>query len=425
MLVTIKQAPGGIGGTITAPPSKSMAHRAVLCSALAEGTSHIENLEFSKDISATLSAAGQLCAKVRTGADRAVVEGLGSFLPVSAPVDCCESGSTLRFLIPIASLTGQKVTFVGRGRLMERPQTVYEKLYQKQSLRFEQSPAGLTVEGTLKSSEYELAGNVSSQFISGLLFALPLLDGDSTLHLIPPVESRSYIDMTRAVQAAFGVTSRWLDGNTLALPGRQHYRPCDYDVEGDYSQAAFPAVLGAVCGGVTVTGLSPDTLQGDAVILDILHRCGAQFTREGDTVTFAKAPLHGVDIDLADCPDLGPVLMVLGLLCGGTTVIRNAERLRLKESDRIAAMEAELRACGGVLESEGGTITIHGCAGKLHTPAAPLHGHNDHRVVMSLTVLALAAGLPLSIDDAEAVQKSWPHFFEAIKPLGAEVEYAG
>ena len=183
MLVTIKQTSGGIGGTITAPPSKSMAHRAVLCSALAEGASHIKNLEFSKDISATLSAAGQLCAKVRTGADRAAVEGLGSFLPVSAPVDCCESGSTLRFLIPIASLTGQKVTFVGRGRLMERPQTVYEKLYQEQSLRFEQSSAGLTVEGTLKSSEYELAGNVSSQFISGLLFALPLLAGDSTLPL--------------------------------------------------------------------------------------------------------------------------------------------------------------------------------------------------------------------------------------------------
>ena len=424
MNATIKRAPGGIGGTITAPPSKSMAHRAVLCSALAEGASHIENLEFSKDISATLSAAGQLCAKVRTGADRAVVEGLGSFLPVSAPVDCCESGSTLRFLIPIASLTGQKVTFVGRGRLMERPQAVYEKLYQEQSLRFEHSSAGLTVEGTLKSSEYELAGNVSSQFISGLLFALPLLDGDSTLHLIPPVESRSYIDMTRAVQAAFGVTSRWLDETTLALPGRQHYRPCDYDVEGDYSQAAFPAVLGAVCGGVTVTGLSPDTLQGDAVILDILHRCGAQFTREGDTVTFAKAPLHRVDIDLADCPDLGPVLMVLGLLCEGTTVIRNAERLRLKESDRIAAMEAELRACGGVLESEGGTITVHGCAEHLHAPEGILHGHNDHRVVMSLAVLSAAAGLPLTVDDAEAIQKSWPNFFAAIRPLGVEVEYA-
>ena len=423
MLVTISP-PARIGGTVSAPPSKSMAHRAVLCSALAKGISHIENLEFSKDISATLAAAGQLCARVESGPADVLVEGLGHFRPVFGPVDCCESGSTLRFLIPLASLTGQSITFVGRGRLMERPQSVYETLYREQNLHFEQANGQLTVAGSLRSGEYTLAGNVSSQFISGLLFALPLLDGDSTLHLIPPVESRSYIDMTRAVQAAFGVTSRWLDGNTLALPGRQHYRPCDYDVEGDYSQAAFPAVLGAVCGGVTVTGLSPDTLQGDAVILDILHRCGAQFTREGDTVTFAKAPLHGVDIDLADCPDLGPVLMVLGLLCEGTTVIRNAERLRLKESDRIAAMEAELRACGGVLESEGGTITVHGCAEHLHAPEGILHGHNDHRVVMSLAVLSAAAGLPLTVDDAEAIQKSWPNFFAAIRPLGVEVEYA-
>lgn len=424
MLVTIQNA-RSVGGTITAPPSKSMAHRAVLCAALAEGRSHITNLEFSKDISATLGAAAQLCARVRTGADDAVVEGLGHFVPLAAPVDCCESGSTLRFLIPIASLTGQTVTFVGRGRLMERPQSVYEALYHEQSLRFETSPAGLTVEGALKSGEYELAGNVSSQFISGLLFALPLLAGDSTLHLIPPVESRSYIEMTRAAQRRFGVESRWQDENTLFLPGGQQYAPCDYTVEGDYSQAAFPAVLGAVQGGVTLKGLSADTLQGDAAILGILRRCGAELSVTDEGIRLGKAPLRGTDIDLADCPDLGPVLMVLGLLCEGTTTIRNAERLRIKESDRIAAMEAELRACGGVLESEGGTITIHGCAGKLHTPAAPLHGHNDHRVVMSLTVLALAAGLPLSIDDAEAVQKSWPHFFEAIKPLGAEVEYAG
>ena len=168
MNATIKRAPGGIGGTITAPPSKSMAHRAVLCSALAEGASHIENLEFSKDISATLSAAGQLCAKVRTGADSAVVEGLGSFLPVSAPVDCCESGSTLRFLIPLASLTGQEVTFTGRGRLMERPQSVYEALYHEQSLRFEPSPAGLTVEGALRTG----AGIVTLASVEPVLAAV-------------------------------------------------------------------------------------------------------------------------------------------------------------------------------------------------------------------------------------------------------------
>ena len=424
MLVTISP-PARIGGTVSAPPSKSMAHRAVLCSALAKGTSHIENLEFSKDISATLAAAGQLCARVESGPADVLVEGLGHFRPVFGPVDCCESGSTLRFLIPLASLTGQSITFVGRGRLMERPQSVYETLYREQNLHFEQANGQLTVAGSLRSGEYTLAGNVSSQFISGLLFALPLLAGDSTLHLIPPVESRSYIEMTRAAQAAFGVTSHWLDDTTLCIPGGQQYHPRDYIVEGDYSQAAFLAVLGAVKGGITLTGLAAETLQGDAAILDILRRCGAKFTRTEAGLVFEHAPLQGVDIDLADCPDLGPVLMVLGLLCEGTTVIRNAERLRIKESDRIAAMEAELRACGGVLSSEGGTITVQGCKPRLHAPEAPLSGHNDHRVVMSLTVLALAADIPLAINEAEAVQKSWPHFFDALKPLGVEVHYAG
>ena len=424
MLVTISP-PAHIGGTVSAPPSKSMAHRAVLCSALAKGTSHIENLEFSKDISATLAAAGQLCARVESGPADVLVEGLGHFRPVFGPVDCCESGSTLRFLIPLASLTGQSITFVGRGRLMERPQSVYETLYREQNLHFEQANGQLTVAGSLRSGEYTLAGNVSSQFISGLLFALPLLAGDSTLHLIPPVESRSYIEMTRAAQAAFGVTSHWLDDTTLCIPGGQQYHPRDYIVEGDYSQAAFLAVLGAVKGGITLTGLAAETLQGDAAILDILRRCGAKFTWTEAGLVFEQAPLHGVDIDLADCPDLGPVLMVLGLLCEGTTVIRNAERLRIKESDRIAAMEAELRACGGVLSSEGGTITVQGCKPRLHAPEAPLSGHNDHRVVMSLTVLALAADIPLAINEAEAVQKSWPHFFDALKPLGVEVHYAG
>ena len=424
MIVQI-QPPARIGGTVSAPPSKSMAHRAVLCSALAKGISHIENLEFSKDISATLAAAGQLCARVESGPADVLVEGLGHFRPVFGPVDCCESGSTLRFLIPLASLTGQSITFVGRGRLMERPQSVYETLYREQNLHFEQANGQLTVAGSLRSGEYTLAGNVSSQFISGLLFALPLLAGDSTLHLVPPVESRSYIEMTRAAQAAFGVTSHWLDDTTLCIPGGQQYHPRDYIVEGDYSQAAFLAVLGAVKGGITLTGLAAETLQGDAAILDILRRCGAKFTRTEAGLVFEQAPLHGVDIDLADCPDLGPVLMVLGLLCEGTTVIRNAERLRIKESDRIAAMEAELRACGGVLSSEGGTITVQGCKPRLHAPEAPLSGHNDHRVVMSLTVLALAADIPLAINEAEAVQKSWPHFFDALKPLGVEVHYAG
>ena len=420
--------PGRLAGTAAVPPSKSAAHRAVVCAALAAGTSHIGNVEFSQDILATLGAAQQLGAKVERGEHELTITGRGNadgFATITRPVFCNESGSTLRFILPLFSLTAQKVRFTGAGRLMQRPQEIYAQLFERQGLRFEQNEQGITIFGRLCPGTFTLPGNVSSQFISGLLFALPLLGGTSTLHLIPPVESRSYIDMTRAVQHAFGVESRWLDENTLEIPGGQHYLPGDYTVEGDYSQAAFPAVLGAVTGGVAITGLSEETLQGDAAILEILRRCGARFTRTGQGVVFEKAPLHGTDIDLADCPDLGPVLMVLGLLCEGTTVIRNAERLRIKESDRIEAMETELRACGGQLESEGGTITIHGCAGALHAPEQPLSGHNDHRVVMSLAVLALATGLALPISGAEAIAKSWPDFLEAIKPLGAEVEHVG
>ena len=407
-------------GVLAAPPSKSMAHRAVLCAALADGESRLTGLAHSQDIDATLAAAAALGAQVEAGESWARIAGAAPLQAPAAPVDCCESGSTLRFLIPLAALTGRPVAFTGRGRLMQRPQSVYQELFASQGLRFEQEGDTLTVAGPLRPGCFSLAGDVSSQFISGLLFALPLLDGDSRLCLKPPVESRSYIEMTRAAQSRFGVASAWLDEYTLAVPGGQAYRPRDMAIEGDWSQAAFPAALGVLAGDVTVTGLEPGTLQGDAVILDILRRCGGRAEAVPGGVRFQKSALHGTKIDLADCPDLGPILMALGLLCEGETVITNAGRLRLKESDRIAAMEQELRKLGGRIESDGGTVTVRRSA--LHAPAGPLWGHNDHRVVMSLTVLAAAAGLPVQIDGAEAVAKSWPGFFAAVRQLGVEVE---
>ena len=407
-------------GVLAAPPSKSMAHRAVLCAALADGESRLTGLAHSQDIDATLAAAAALGAQVEAGEGWARIAGAAPLQAPAAPVDCCESGSTLRFLIPLAALTGRPVAFTGRGRLMQRPQSVYQELFASQGLRFEQEGDTLTVAGPLRPGCFSLAGDVSSQFISGLLFALPLLDGDSRLCLKPPVESRSYIEMTRAAQSRFGVASAWLDEYTLAVPGGQAYRPRDMAIEGDWSQAAFPAALGVLAGDVTVTGLEPGTLQGDAVILDILRRCGGRAEAVPGGVRFQKSALHGTKIDLADCPDLGPILMALGLLCEGETVITNAGRLRLKESDRIAAMEQELRKLGGQIESDGGTVTIRRSA--LHAPAGPLWGHNDHRVVMSLTVLAAAAGLPVQIDGAEAVAKSWPGFFAAVRQLGVEVQ---
>ena len=419
MTVYIRPGPPP-SGVLAAPPSKSMAHRAVLCAALADGESRLTGLAHSQDIDATLAAAAALGAQVEAGESWARIAGAAPLQAPAAPVDCCESGSTLRFLIPLAALTGRPVAFTGRGRLMQRPQSVYQELFASQGLRFEQEGDTLTVAGPLRPGCFSLAGDVSSQFISGLLFALPLLDGDSRLCLKPPVESRSYIEMTRAAQSRFGVASAWLDEYTLAVPGGQAYRPRDMAIEGDWSQAAFPAALGVLAGDVTVTGLEPGTLQGDAVILDILRRCGGRAEAVPGGVRFQKSALHGTKIDLADCPDLGPILMALGLLCEGETLITNAGRLRLKESDRIAAMEQELRKLGGQIESDGGTVTVRRSA--LHAPAGPLWGHNDHRVVMSLTVLAAAAGLPVQIDGAEAVAKSWPGFFAAVRQLGVEVQ---
>lgn len=419
MLVHLHPAP--VQGVLTAPPSKSMAHRAVLCAGLSKGLCRVRNLSISQDIQATLAAVRQFGAKVRVTDAFVDIEGPGGFATILRPVDCGESGSTLRFLIPIMSLTGQQVDFCGKERLFQRPLDVYQNMFDAQSLLFSQHATGLTIKGRLTPGEYSLKGDISSQFISGLLFALPLLHRGSTLTITPPFESRSYVELTLAALRDFGVEAGWSEEteNTLVIPGGQRYHNRDYIVEGDYSQAAFFAVLGAVCGGISIGGLRPDSLQGDAAILAILARCGAKFTRQGDVVTFEKAPLTATTIDLTDCPDLGPILMVLGLFCEGETVIENAGRLRIKESDRIASMEEELHKFGGHIASEGSTITIEG--GPLVMPGR-LYGHNDHRVVMSLSVAALAAGYPVAISGAQAVAKSWPEFFAVLGDLGASLE---
>ena len=406
---------------VQAPPSKSLSHRAVLCAGLARGVSVVDNLEYSQDVTVTLDGVAQVCARVRREEHSARIEGHGGFATVVRPVFCGESGSTLRFFIPVFSLTGQKVHFTGAGRLFKRPMGIYKDIFESQRLQFEQTEDGITIQGALSAGEFTLPGNVSSQFISGLLFALPLLYHDSKVHITAPFESRSYVELTLGVMRDFGVQARWseTEPDTLLIPGGQTYRNRSYTVEGDYSQAAFFAVLGALAGGVTITGLRPDSCQGDAAILDILQCCGARFTRSGSTVSFAKSELAATDIDLADCPDLGPILMVLGCFCKGTTHITNAARLRLKESDRIAAMEQELGKFGAKITSTENDVYIEGTA--LSCPGE-LYGHNDHRVVMSLAVCALAAGLPVVIDDAQAINKSWPDFFRVLEKTGAELE---
>ena len=408
-----------LGGTVTAPPSKSMAHRALICAALAKGESTVTNVAFSQDIAATVRALRAFGAQIEQSGGEVTVRG-GALRAPKAPVDCGESGSTLRFLIPLAALLGEPVVFTGHGRLLQRPQTVYERLFAGCGVSFEHTPQAIRVCGRLAPGRYCVAGDVSSQFITGLLLALSLLDGPSELAVTGAFESASYAALTASSMADFGVPVR-REGQTFFLSGGAGYRPREYRVEGDWSQAAFFAVLGAAVGGVGVAGLRADSLQGDRAILAILRRAGARIACEDGVYRFEKSALRGGEIDLADCPDLGPVLMALGLLCAGETHIVHARRLRLKESDRIGAMEQEIRRMGGCIASGEDDVTVAG--GALH--GAALQAHGDHRVAMAMAVAALASGAEATIDGAEAVEKSYGDFWRDLRALGAEVTQDG
>lgn len=409
MTAIIKKS--NIAGKITAPPSKSMSHRAIMCAALAGGKSVIKNVSMSQDISATLGAMRMLGATAEVDGTTITVTGIGGAPDKSAcgEVFCCESGSTLRFIIPLFSLTGSAVKFTGQGRLMQRPQGVYEQIFQNRGLSFVQNYESIVIDGALTAGEYVVDGSVSSQFISGLFFALPLLDGDSTVKITPPFESRSYVNLTMQAMRDFGVSLTWKDNYTICIKGKQKYTSCDYTVEGDYSQAAFFEVLNAVTHSVKIDGLRKDSLQGDMAVMDIVKRC-----------TQADGSLKATKIDLADCPDLGPILIVLGLFCEGETVITNAQRLRVKESDRIETMQAEIDKIGGIMHSDSGDIFVKK---SVLRGADDLDGHNDHRIVMAMAVAALAAGIEVTLHGADAVKKSYPDFWRDIQMLGAEVSF--
>ncbi len=414
-------------GHVCAPPSKSMAHRLLICAALSPGETVVENLAWSADIRATVAALEALGAQVETGAAHACVRGVSPpFTPPGAPVDCNESGSTLRFMIPLFSLCGSAV-LTGAARLFARPLSVYESIFAQQGLLFEKKDNCLTLGGPLAGGAFCLPGDVSSQFSSGLLFALPLLPGGGRVVVAPPFESKSYVALTRAAQAMFGVDSSWDDENTICIDSNQKYNMCTEPVivEGDWSQAAVPAVIAAVRGDVRISGLARGSAQGDRVIVDVLAKCGAVINWEEDILHISH-PGHPLaapgDIDLADCPDLGPILCCLALFCEGETRLVNAGRLRIKESDRIASMETELRKLGASVASTGSSVSIRGGVPLVLDGGVALAAHNDHRVVMALSAAALCGGGCVDISGAEAINKSWPDYFSALQALGAEVE---
>lgn len=398
-------------GSIVIPPSKSIAHRAIICACLAEGVSVLNNIDTSEDMHATISAMECIGAKVTRDGKSLTIRGVNNQIKlIDKEINCIESGSTLRFLIPLLSLANEKVTFVGRNRLLHRPQSIYQKLYDERNIPFTHTAEKIEVEGALKSGLYELDGDVSSQFITGLLFTLPLLDGDSTIKIKAPFESKSYVDLTLQTLADFGVHLEFKDDLTLFIKGNQSYQAREYSVEGDFSQFAFFAALGAIKGEVECLGMRHDSLQGDKEIVDILMRMNANITEIENGYKISQSKLKATQIDLANCPDLGPILCVLSMYAQGQTHIINASRLRIKESDRIASMEEELAKFGVSIRSTENELFIEG--GKDFMCTSDLSGHKDHRIAMSLSIASACNLSETMITGAECVNKSYPAFFE-------------
>lgn len=409
-------------GNITIPPSKSLAHRAIICACLAPGRSVISNIDYSVDIRATIEGMRHLGASIKEDKDSLFIDGIETFQYDGDVVNCHESGSTLRFFLPLFSLTGKRATFSGSKRLIERPQNVYEMLFQEQGIDFVRTYPNIIIDGRLKPGELTLKGNVSSQFITGLLFALPLLEADSKIHIEPPFESRSYVDLTIQMLKRFQIIVEYEDAYTLAIKGNQQYQPTDVLVEGDYSQLVFWASLGVLNHSVETHGLDLHSLQGDKKTIDIFQSMNAGIKVLDDGYQFCPGTLNGTVIDLNDCPDLGPMLFALATQANGKTTFQNAGRLRIKESDRIEAMETELKKLGCSISSTFGTVTITGPV-KLQGNVT-LHGHNDHRIVMALSILATIADEPITIDDAQAISKSYPGFFKDLASCGIFIEFA-
>ena len=389
-------------GQVKAPPSKSASHRLLIAAGLANGRSKVKNIALSEDIKATIDALSAFGAKCSVNGDTVTVEGGGleNIGSIKKTVNCRESGSTLRFFIPLGLLFETPVEFTGYGRLLKRPMTVYEDICSEQGLEFSQSDEKILVKGRLKSGTYNVRGDISSQFITGLLFALPMLQGDSVINIIPPVESRPYIDMTLKALSDFGIEYKF-EGNVINIPGGQRYCAREITVEGDYSNAAFLEALKMTGGDVEVTGLDPDSIQGDKAYIGFFKdlRSGGR-----------------PELDISQCPDLGPVLMGMAALCGGA-VLNGTKRLRIKESDRGQAMKEELLKFGIEAEIYDNHIVVKG--GVLKKPEETLDPHNDHRIAMTLALLASVTGG--EIENAQCVNKSYPAFWEDIKKLGIKV----
>ncbi len=384
-------------GEIKIPPSKSVAHRAMVCSFLAGG-GKVEPIIDSNDM-------------------KAMEQVINAFQFNRNDIDCIESGNTLRFMIPVGAALGKKCTFYGKGRLPERPITEYLRLLSEHGVKCvaENGKIPLEIDGKLESGDYEIAGNISSQYITGLLFALPILDGDSKIILTTPLESKPYVDMTIAVLKDYGITICETEYGYF-VKGNQKYSKRDYIVESDWSQAAFFLVAGAINGDVKLKGLDVNSTQGDKEIINILKKFGANIEICNDYITVKKSNLKGIDIDVSQIPDTVPALAVAAAFAEGETRIYGGERLRLKESDRIESVVTNLKALGVKVDETSDGMVIRG--GNVH--GGKIISFNDHRIAMAFSIAALAAQGESIISDWECINKTYPTFFEDYNSLGGK-----
>ncbi len=406
--MNLKLTPTQLRGSITPPPSKSQAHRLIIAAALAQGKSVISNVAFSQDIEATLQCMQALGAQICVDKDTLTITGTSACATEESSVpqlDCGESGSTLRFLIPIALAVAGGGQFTGRGRLMQRPQTPYFELFDKKGVAYTQEDDVLSVRGTLTAGEYSLPGDVSSQFITGLLYTLPLLEGDSVLHITTQLESLDYVAMTLDALKQFGIAVQQENWTTFRIPGGQTYQPQTLAVESDWSQAGFWYTAQGIGNAVEIDGMNHASIQGD---IRILSYCDALRDKGNH------------ELDVSQCPDLVPPLALHAAVRGGTTHITNAARLRIKESDRLATVTEVLNALGAkVIEGEDHLII----EGQSNLPGGvTVSAHNDHRIAMMAAIAATCCKQPIVITGAQCVAKSYPNFWEEYVRLGGILE---
>lgn len=404
-------------GTVTAPPSKSAGHRSIICAALSDSPVTVLNCGESDDMTATIGCIKALGSTVeRDGTTLFITPAKRN--TESVILECNESGSTARFMLPVAAALGVKnVTLVGKGRLPQRPFDILANVLRQNGVQCSSDTLPITVSGQLKSGIFEIPGNISSQYISGLLLALSIVEGQSEIILTTPLESAPYVDITIKELKAFGADiERTEEG--FVINGKTHLHGKTRTIEGDWSQAAFFLAAGAVSGTVTVNGINKNSLQGDKEIVDLLRRFGAKVTETDDSVTVSPAPLYGITIDAGHIPDLVPILSVIASKAYGTTVIKNAARLRIKESDRLKETVLRLKTFGiDTAETDDGMIIKGGSA-----KAASITSANDHRIVMAFSILSSTVNGTSFIDGAEAINKSYPLFFEDFKKIGGDVQ---